>query len=113
MSLAALDYPSPEPKGLEEWFFANLDSHQRIIFGAKQSLKVVLPLYQIYPVNMKDLPNWANLHQQQHNDMNAVLGLTSNDLTDVDFNDDRQRTAFYFLHLQEHRSALQSLGLGL
>ena len=108
-----LAYPPPTPHGQEEWLFANYQSHQSIIYGVNQLKKVILPLYQIYPVSPHDLTVWLDQHAQQHSDMNQILGLPSNDLTDVDLTDDNQRTAFYFLHLQEHRDALSVLGMGL
>lgn len=111
MSLAQLLYPPPTPQGLGDFMFSHNQHHIAIIRGLKQVKNVDATLYQIYPFNPKDLENWLQAHQQLHSDYESVLQIQGNDLSEVDFKNQKQFDAWLFLNFSSHRSAAQLLGV--
>lgn len=111
MSLAQILYPSPTPQGIVEWSFHHLAHHQAILDGISSVFGIKTKLYRIWPMDTQNLNDWAYQHQQQHNDFNATLGLGGQDLTVLDYKNQRQMDAFYFSHFSEHQAAAQKLGI--
>lgn len=91
----------------------HLAHHQAINTGIKVSRNIVPMLFQIYPFNPKDAPNWLLQHQEQHNLQNAILGIGGQDLSILDFNDRKSIDAWTYLHWTEHQSAVTILGMGI
>lgn len=103
-----------DPKTAESrsrWSFAHRDHHQIIRQAIQAKLGTVLPDYQLDPIPENDFPGWLNRNDSTHEDMNSALGLQSVNLLDVDFNDDKQRQAWVYLHYQEHFAAAAALGI--
>lgn len=67
--------------------------------------------YVIYPVDSNHLKDFLENNQSLHSDMNAILGLQSSNLQDVDFSVENQKTAWFYSHYLEHQSAEQKLGI--
>lgn len=110
MSLAAILYPSPTVGGHEEWTFANYQHHLAILAGMGRRFDQNFTLYRLWPAPQEALQGFLDQHQQQHNEMNAALGLPSRDLNTVDFTNDKQRDAWMWLHFLEHLNAAKALG---
>jgi len=102
--------------GMNQFAFANADLHRRqnIAIYQKQSLAPgVLPYYVLDPITMgPDLVNWLQLHQDLHTQVNRVLNIAGNDLSDVDFKNPEQLASWIFLHAQEHLQVANKLGIG-
>lgn len=116
MSLAQVAFPPPTETGMEEWLFAHNLHHLAIIKAMKQVRDIQLPERQIYPVNVNDPASVAVFlreHQSLHNDFGAILGIQGNDIANVDFSQEKQREAWFFLNLVGHRAAAEALGLGI
>lgn len=116
MSLAQVLFPSPTDKGLEEWAHAHFQQHLAIINAMKEQKDILLPVRQIYPVDFQNpasLTVFLQLHSQMHNDFSSILGIQSNDLANVDFNNEDNRKAWFFLHYTSHQSATYALGMGI
>jgi hypothetical protein len=64
-----------------------------------------LTTYVLDPIAGFDRDNWLRRHQTAHNDMNEVLGIAGNDLSDVDFKNPKELQAWINLHAQEHLQA--------
>lgn len=111
MSLAAILYPAPTAKGLEEFFFANYQHHLAVMGALRQTQDVELELFQIYPVQPENMENWLRQHQKQHDFMNAALGIPGTDLTAVDFGNQREFDSWAFQHFLQHQAAGQLSGL--
>ena len=110
--LASLFNVFDDQRGLAQFSFANADLHRRqndAIFAAGGAL---LPYYVLDPLPLGSARvNWLEAHQALHERVNTVLGIASNDLTDVDFTDRNQLAAWVWLHAQEHLQAVQRLGI--
>lgn len=76
--------------------------------------QIDLPQRMIYPVNFNDPASVAVFlreHQQSHNDFQAILGIQGNDISNVDFTNEGEREAWFFLHLSAHLAVASALGL--
>lgn len=104
-------FPPPTAQGMEEWFHAHLLHHQAIIDAVAQTKGIQMPLYNIYPVNEKHMDVWLPVHQQQHNDLAAYLGVPVQDLQGTDFKDRKKREAWFYSHYVQHQIAGQLSGL--
>lgn len=112
MGLPTVLYPPPDERGFDTWFFDNHAQHVSINqAAAKQNLQI--GSYLIYPATLASITDFLEQHQRWHNDMNAALGIAGNDLSQVDFNNDKEKDAWMFLHYQEHLAAVTKLGGGL
>lgn len=92
------------------WGFAHSQDHGEIVQAAGQK-NIALQNYIIYPISPADVAGFLDRHQQYHIDMNNALGLPSVDLSDVDFNNERQFEAWLYLNWQEHQAARAQLGI--
>ena len=54
---------------------------------------------------------WASLHQQKHNEMNGALGLSGEDMTQLDLRDVTQREEMIGINFAEHDSVHQALSI--
>ena len=111
MSLAQVVLPPPTGlQGLEEWAFAHYQHHLAIAEATKRNKNVTIPIPQIYPLSLGTIQNWLENHQTLHNEMNAVLRVQGNDLSTLNWNDERQREGFFWLNYMEHKSAEANAG---
>lgn len=78
---------------------------------ATASPDINLTNYIIYPVDQNHLSDFLEANQSLHSDMNGILGLQSSDLQDVDFQNENQKTAWFYSHYLEHQSAEIKLGI--
>ncbi len=95
---------------------AHYQHHLAIITAMREVRGISLPVRQIYPVNVKDPASVAIFlreHQSMHNDFGAILGIQGNDIANVDFTNEKQRDVWFFINLQAHRAAAESLGLSI
>lgn len=94
-----------------KWSFSNADGHTRIIEAILTQRSVQLDTYILDPIAQFDRDNWLRRHQTVHNDMNEILGIAGNDLSDVDFKNVKELQAWVNLHAQEHIQANALLGV--
>ena len=92
------------------WAWDHRTSHDRIRQRILAKYGVTLLDYQVEPVDKSTLDLFLFNNSTMHDAMNTVLGFVSTDLTDVDFNEERQVRAWIDLHYQEHYNAEASLG---
>ncbi|MGE0044740.1 MAG: hypothetical protein AB7J28_15390 [Hyphomonadaceae bacterium] len=113
MSLAQLLYPSPTPRGMDEWSFAHLDHHRTINSAIARARGVQIEEQRIYPVRAEDFDDFLAQNQIWHNIVNQTLGIQGVDLQNVDFTSKQARDAWLFLHFQSHRTWAETLGMGI
>jgi hypothetical protein len=94
---------------IEQFFFWNAQDHIEISQAVQAQKTVNLFQRVLHPVDMQAIDLWLELHQQSHNDINQVLGLSGNDLSDLDFSDPRKVREWMNLHAQEHLAMRQAL----
>ena len=79
-------------------------------------------LFELFNVNLEEFPldpfqpkdmsrTWGLQHQIMHNNVNALLGVAGNDLTEVNWDDEGQRSAWIFLDFAEHQQWADILGV--
>ena len=105
-----LEVPRDE-NGWNVWSFNHRDSCQRIRAAIIAKGGPPLVDYELFPAPQKDIKGWLQRLSQTHIDFNAVLGLQSSDLLDVNLTDDKQKEAWVNLVHQENFDAEQALGL--
>jgi len=96
----------------DRWSFANYDALNQIVGAIAAQKDIVLPTYQVWPIDFDDLDNFLDANQQAHSDFNGVLGLNGNDLLHVDLQDPNQRQSWVWLCAMEVQSACQALKIG-
>lgn len=94
---------------LGQFFFWNAQDHIEISQAVQAQKSVNLFQRVLDPVDKEAIDTWMELHQQSHNDINAVLGLSGNDLSDLDFSNERRVREWINLHAQEHQAMRQAL----
>jgi len=109
--LATLFNVFTDAQGLHQFAFANADQH-RLQTARLREYGVDLTDYILDPIPQgEDLETWLQVHQQAHLQVNTVLGIAGNDLSDVDFKNPDQVASWVWLHAQEHRQAAEKLGI--
>lgn len=104
----------PDPRdlpALATWSLPHANQHISILSAIQANYGVDLEQFQLDPMPAHDLPSWLLQHQQMHQDMNGVLGLSSNDLVAVDLNDPQARAMWSWLHFMEHQNISNALNV--
>lgn len=110
MSIAEL-YNVPKSVGdLETWSFANAAHHRDIIRVIFQTQGIQLAEFVIDPFSPMDM-TWGRLHQVMHEQMDAVLGIAGDDLSDVPWRDQEAMGEWIFSHASQHLQAANILGV--
>lgn len=112
MSLASLfNVPDPQNEAsFLEFSFSNADQHGIVTNAIALQRGVEIQRYVIDPIPMFDPGVWLRNHQQWHNYINGVLGISGVDLTSVDFNNAEEAASWTRLHASEHQQWSNVLG---
>lgn len=94
------------------WSFSHMAHHRDINQRIYTLVKVALPEYILDPIDPNDVGQWEYQHQLMHDTQNQILGINGQDLTGVDWKDQRILAAWIFLNSDEHYQASQILGIG-
>lgn len=111
MGLPNILYPPPGERGWREYWYFHFQDHLDIIQAILKQRNVNLTQYVIDPWADTDKDGILERHQQYHNDMNLVLNLPGNDLSDIDFKQGDQVKSWIYLNSMEHTAVHQSLGI--
>jgi hypothetical protein len=111
MSLPPLYQPPEGSRGWEEYWFQHFQDHLEIVQAIQNTLNVPLTVYDIDPWTNTDKEGILERHEQFHNDMNGVLQIPGNDLSEVDFKNPGQVKAWVWLNYQEHLNAHMALAI--
>lgn len=95
-----------------QWAFAHMAHHRDINRRIYELVKIALPEYILDPVNPDDTGDWEYQHQLMHDNQNQLLGINGQDLTDIDWKDQRILNAWVFLNSSEHYQASNILEIG-
>lgn len=91
------------------WSFNHRTSHDAIRAAIQAKKGVTLADYPIDPI--PNFETFLEVNSQLHTDMNGQLGTPGVDLQDANLEDEREKTAWIFLHYQEHYVAETALGI--
>lgn len=95
-----------------QWSFSHMAHHRDINLRIYTLIKVALPEYILDPVDPNDMETWEYQHQLMHDNQNQLLGIQGQDLTGVDWKDQRLLSAWIFLNSSEHFQASNILEIG-
>jgi hypothetical protein len=95
-----------------QWAFSHMAHHRDINAKIYLLVKIALPEYILDPVNMDDVGTWEYQHQLMHDNQNQILGIEGQDLTGLDWKDQRLLAAWIQLNSLEHLQASNILEIG-
>jgi hypothetical protein len=95
-----------------QWAFAHMAHHRDISARIYLLVKLALPEYILDPINPDDSGDWEYQHQVMHDNQNQILGINGQDLTGVDWKDQRLLAGWIQLNFSEHYQASQILEIG-
>lgn len=114
MPLAQILYPSPTPRGWEEWMQNHVRHHEALIsalnlkYGA--NLSIAVPIYPVDVKSSSQMQVFNRSHLDLHNEMNQLLGIPGQDISAPDFKDQLALDGWLYLHHTMHLSAAQLCG---
>ena len=111
MALAALYNLPGSQEELDEWSFAHAAHHRDLIDAIQRKFGLFSDSYVLDPFNPKDMGTWLYQHQTMHFTLDAQIGLSGFDLTDVDWQDRGQLSGWIYLNANEHYNAALILGV--
>ncbi len=111
MSLASLANVPYDDNSLSQFSFAHMAHHRDIIRRIYELSGIELEEFPIDPFNLANADTFGYQHQQMHNQMNSVLGISGNDLIEINWQDKGEREGWIFLNWQEHMQAGDKLGV--
>lgn len=94
------------------WAFAHMAHHRDINRVIYQLTKLALPEYPLDQINPDDTGVWEYQHQLMHDNQNSVLGITGQDLSEVNWRDPQLLEGWVFLNRIEHFQAANILKIG-
>jgi hypothetical protein len=97
---------------LAQWSFAHMAHHRDILLAIYNDFHVALPEYALDPFNPTERDNWEYLHQQMHDQMNAICGVDGNNLLFIDWQNENARAGWILLNGAEHRQVGDFLSVG-
>ena len=100
------------PKTPEEWAvfsYSHRDQHTQIRQAIQAQGGGNLTEYVMDPIASDEFQTFLEANQNSHNDMNGVLHLQGNDLSQLDPRDQNQLEAWIYLHFREHQAAANAL----
>lgn len=100
------------PEDLSVWASGHMTHHRDIIRRIRELTDIDLDEYILDPIDPKDTDVWGAQHQQMHQDMEAILGISGFDLTEVDFEEYEELEGWITLNANVHYQAAFILGIG-
>ena len=110
MPLAGLYNVPLDDEQKASWDFAHADHHRRMIAAAKAKFGSVLAEYVLDPFNVLN-PDSALQHQQMHNAIDSLYGVSGYDLADVNWQNQEQRASWVWLNAQLHIAEAAKTGV--
>lgn len=104
-----------KPTSAAEWAlfsWAHRDQHDQIRQVIQELGGPNLTEYQLDPIVLDRFQDFLAANQQTHNDMNGVLQLQGNDLSQLDPANQNETDAWIWLHFKEHQDAAIRLHIG-
>lgn len=113
MSAIANLYNVPSaPPEWQGWSFAHMCHHRDIIRRIIELTNIKLDEFVLDPFNPAEAGVWFDQHQIMHQQMDTILGIAGFDLSEVDFKNEQEKSAWIWLNSSEHKQAADTLGIG-
>jgi len=100
------------PEEANSWAFAHASHHRDIIKAIFEQYRTSLPEYVLEPLPLRDMSTWVYQHQQMHNDMNQITGISGYNLSNVDWQNIESRSGWIFSNAAEHTRIAGVLRIG-
>lgn len=94
------------------WSFAHAAHHNDIIRVIFQITGVILATYILDPFDPDNTGVWADQHQQMHNQMDDILGISPFNLDEVNWKDKSTLSGWIYDNANEHFQAANILEIG-
>jgi hypothetical protein len=96
---------------LAGWSPLHMIWHRNMNRAAFQKFNILLPEYILDPADFSTRSEFLQAHQTMHNNLDALLGVSSYNLTDVDMEDENQRTGWFRAHAELTRQESNAMGV--
>ena len=93
------------------WTRVHMIWHRSTLVEIQRLTAIILPEYLLDPINPNDIDVFLNNHQQMHNDLDAILDISTVDLQNVDWEDETQRVGWFQAHAQLTQQEANKLGI--
>jgi hypothetical protein len=112
MSLPQIYSQPDNPDDLRAWVFNHAANHYDIVRRVAETKTLTLQQFCLDPLDPTNRGNWLYWHQIMHNQANAALGTSGNDLLSLDWDDPDAFAEWLRLNGDEHQrfSGLLSIG---
>ena len=107
VSLATMFGEVRTPEQEKAWSFSHMAHHRLLAEAVYDLTGVQPPLYTLDPWD----PDMVDLHQQMHNSVDAVYGVSGLDLSDVDWQNADQRKRWLWLNATLHQQEQVASGV--
>ena len=94
------------------WSFAHAAHHADIIRVIYQITKIALPQFVLDPFDINNMSVWADQHQQMHEQMDEILGISPFNLDEWDWKNKDTLAGNIFNNASEHYQAANILEIG-
>ncbi len=111
MGLASIANTPADQNSTDEWAFSHMAHHRDINRVIYEKYGIEIPEFNLDPFDPNDTGTFSYQHQEMHNLQNAILGISGNDLLDVQWQDEEERAGWIQLNFQEHLQANAILGV--
>ena len=110
MSVADLyNIPATDDE-MAKWSRLHAVQHRLTNVAVLAQAGVAVPDYILDPVDLSDPQNFLNQHQQMHNFVDLIYGISGYDLSEVNWDDPGQRAGWIYLNAQLHVQEAQATG---
>lgn len=111
MGLADISNIPDSYEELQHWSFSHAGHHRDVQRVILERFQIALPEFALDPFNPANMGVWGAQHQIMHSNNNQILGVSGNDLIDVDWTKADERAAWIFLDANEHKQWSDILGV--
>lgn len=106
-----LGFDAKSEESREQWALWHFKDHEEIHQATQNVLGINTIVYQLYPLDLDKLQEWAEMHQQTHDDQNSAAGLGGNDLSEMNFDEQEKSEQWHFNHFKEHLALRSRYGI--
>ena len=110
MSIADLYNVPVTDADVAQWSNLHLIQHRLTNEAVLRTKNIALPEYVLAPIDLNDPQAFLYQHQQMHNAVDQLYGISGYNLTDVNWSDVSQREGWIFLNAQLHVDEAQMTG---
>lgn len=111
MALAEIRGVPDSPEDIASWSFSHLAHHRDINRVILSTYQIRIDEYSLDPFDPDNMNQWLDLHQQMHNEQNKALGIAGYNLSEVNWEDEQQRSQWIWANSDEHFRASKILGV--